>query len=183
MLDNILKNIDGKAKQEAEKILEKKQDNLLELEKGFKKDFDQKKKAELVLLEQHTEKEIEEAKQELKLVNSFKLGRAKKQAAIEVYQKAVEKIEAFDDHKFNQLIEQLFSGVPEVGAKGDIVAGARTANALKKIVGPEVVIKQELNEEGFVVKAKDLDIDVRISETLALNKEKTDPQIMEALSL
>ncbi len=181
MLDNILQNIEGKAKEEAEKILSTKQEKLLELEENFKQDFDQKKKTELVLLKQSTEKEVSEIEQELKLKNNFELGKAKKQATSDVYQKVVEKIGAFDDQKFKQLISQLFNEVSGGNAQGEIIAGVRTAGALRQIVGPDVVVKQELNEEGFVVRAKDLDIDVSISETVAGNKEKTDPQIIEVL--
>lgn len=180
MLDNILQNIEGKAKQEIEKALVTKQESLLALEQGFEQSFKEKKEAEMALLEQNTEKEIEEVKQEIKLANSFKLGRAKKKATREVYQKAVEKIVAFDDEKFTLVISKLFGKV-QGSASGEIVAGSRSAIALKKVADPDVVIKEGIKEEGFVIKTKDLDVDVRISQVLEQNKEITDPKIMEVL--
>lgn len=180
MLDKILQNIDRKAKEEAEKVLRIKEEQFLKLEESFKKDFQEKQKSGLLLLKQKTEKEIIEAKQELKLNNSFKLGKAKKEATYSVYQQAIEQIIAFDDKKFTQIIKRLFTEIPQ-GVVGEIVAGQRAFSVLKNLAGQKMVIKKGLDEEGFIMKTKDLDIDARISQSLVNNKEETDPKVIKIL--
>ena len=62
------------------------------------------------------------------------------------------------------------------------MAGPKTAAILKNILSLQVFkIKDTLQEEGFLLKGQDVDIDFRISQLLLGLKEKQNPEVVKLL--
>ncbi len=181
MLDNIFQAIDKRADEEIQKILQEKEKALLDLEKKHRASFQSRRESEKKFLKEQTEKEIEEFKQKKDLDINFKLQEEKQKTIKKVYEKAAKTISELKDRKFEGLIKKLARLLPEK-LNGEIRAGRRTASVLEKILAERnVLIKDDLKEEGFIVHSDTLEIDMRIPQLLKELEEKINPEVVKIL--
>jgi len=176
MLDNILKNIDVKAKKEVENILKEKEEKILALETEHKKNLSDKQLEKKGDVASRLKAELEEFRQEAQQDANFRLQDERNKIVEAVYSASQDKIAELSDSDFKKVIKGLLAFVPK-GFKGSISAGKRTAGLLKGAG----VVKSDLGEEGFILKGADVEIDLSISQVLKQNREKTDTEVVKIL--
>ncbi|NQU83053.1 MAG: hypothetical protein HQ539_03840 [Parcubacteria group bacterium] len=180
MLNNILKTIDDKAKQEIDTILKEKERMFLALEKEHQENIQsrhEEKKAELV---SKTRVEIEEFRQIEQQKFSFRLQEVRNKIVKDVYGSAEKAINELSDSEFKTVLKHLLNYLPE-GIEGEISAGGRTAKVLQSMFSLKCLVKSDLDEEGIVFRSKDMEVDLRISQVLKHNREATDPEVIKVL--
>ena len=111
---------------------------------------------------------------------SIKIQDEKNRLVKDVYEKAQKKIASLEDTDFKKLITHLAFFVPK-NKQGHIVAGEKTAKALKEIVGKEIKIENSLSEEGFIFKSSDVEIDLKISQVAFQLQEVVNPELIKIL--
>lgn len=176
MLDNILKNIDAKAKQTVENILKDTEEKILALEAKHKKNLSDKYAEKKSDLASKVHAEIEEFRQQTQQNAGFRLQDERNKIVEAVYRSSKDKIVELNDSDFKKIINGLLTFVPK-GFKGSISAGKRTARLLKEAG----TVKSDLEDEGFILKGADVEIDLSVSQVLKQNREKTDTEVIKIL--
>lgn len=180
MLDNILKAIDEKAKQEIDKLLKQKKEAIFALESEHQKALQEKQEREKSELVSKVKAEIEEFRQRKQQEASFRLQAERNKMVEAVYRLAEEKTAGLSDGDFKAVVKRLLEHLPE-GVEGEISAGKRTAAVLGKMFSLPCLVRHDLPEEGLVFRSRDMEIDLRISQVLKQNREKTDPEVIKIL--
>jgi len=181
MIEDILRAIDEKAQSEIDKIQEEQEGAILALNKDYNKERERNYQRAKEGLLQKNKREIMEAQKMLELQTRFTIQRAKCQILEEVYQAALLKIDKLDDKVFWRLVGQMVKALP-VGLAGQVKADKRTASILPSLLsGRQLTVKDDLSEDGFVVITPKLEIDLRFSQILNQNREKTDPEVLRIL--
>lgn len=181
MLENIFQIIDKKVEEEIKRIIKEKERVLLDLEKKHKEEYEQRKKTEKETFEKKIKEEIKEFKQKQELEVNFHVQRERNEVMKKVYEEVKEGLSSLPNEHFENLIKKMLSHIPQ-GLDGKIVAGRKTADVLRKILTrSDLVIKNDLKEEGFIFKSSALEIDVRFSQILVQLREKIDPEIIKIL--
>jgi len=177
MINEILKTIDEKA---TEEIDQKKEELILALEKEYDLSIKAKEQEQRSLALKKVAKEIEDFGKILQMKLNFKIQDEKNRLVKDVYEKAQKKIASLEDTDFKKLITHLAFFVPK-NKQGHIVAGEKTAKALKEIVGKEIKIENSLSEEGFIFKSSDVEIDLKISQVAFQLQEVVNPELIKIL--
>lgn len=181
MLKNIFQTIDKKVEEEIKRILGEKERVLLDLEKKYKEECEQRKKTEREAFKEKIQEELGEIKQKKELEINFQIQRERNRVMEKVYEGAKEELAHLPDEYFENLIKRMLNSIPQ-GLNGEIVAGRKTANALRRILGESnFVVRDDLEEEGFIFKSSTLEIDMRFSQVLSQLQEKTDPEVTKIL--
>jgi len=181
VLKNIFQIIDKKVEEEIKRILKEKEGVLLDLEKKHKEEYKQRGKIEKETFEKKIKEEIKGFKQKQELEVNFHVQKEKSKLMKKVYEEAKEGLARLPNEHFENLIKKMLSHIPQ-GLNGEIVAGKKTANVLKKMLTENgFVIKNDLKEEGFIFKSSALEIDMRFSQILGQLREKIDPEIIKIL--
>ncbi len=181
MLEAIFQGIDEKVKLEIDKIQEDQEEAILALGRDYDKEREQKYQKTKDTLLQKNERETTEAQKRLELRARFEIQRAKRQILEEAYQAALLKINKLDEDDFRKLVERIVKALP-FELTGKIKAGQRTAPILRALLaGRQLFVDDDLTEEGFLVITAGMEIDLRFSQILNQNREKTDPEILKVL--
>ncbi|MDD4990090.1 MAG: hypothetical protein PHW31_02160 [Candidatus Pacebacteria bacterium] len=180
MVDNILRAIDEKAEEQIAKILQEKEEAILTLQQQHNLAVKAKLKEQKEVALKEAAKEIEDFEKILQLKLNFKIQEGKNQLVKEAYEKAKEKITIIDGESFKKLIKHLAGYLPEK-KKGHIEAGEKTAKVLKGFLASEVAVESNLDEEGFIFKSHDVEIDLRISQIFLHFQETTNPELVKIL--
>lgn len=181
MIQEILKNIDQKKDQEIDKIRKEREEKILLLKEEAKRKIKERKKEIMAKLNEESLAEISEFLQKKNTEIDFVLQKEKNMIIGEVWEKVEEKISKMSDDSFAKIIIFLTKFIPE-NIEGEIQSSKRTAVVLKKhLKGLKLKIKDSLEEEGFLVKSKNLDLDFRILEVLKQMREKYNPEIIKIL--
>lgn len=180
MIDDILKTIDEKAEEEITKILQKKEEALLAMEKEYGLLIKSRQEEEKRLALKSTAKEIKDFEKALQLKLNFQIQQEKNNLVQEIYEKAQEGISNLDSAEFKKLLKHLVSYLPK-DKKGHIEAGEKTAKALKYLIGDGAKIENILKEEGFIFKSHDVEIDLRISQVASQLQETANPELIKIL--
>lgn len=180
MLDNILKTIDDKAKQEIAGINKEKAEAVLVLEKEHKENLANRNEEKKKELAQRIQAEIEEFKQQEQQEAGFGLQTTRNKTVEAVYSRAQKAVAELSDKEFGAVVKRLLSYLPE-GIEGEISAGKRTAATLNSMFSLKCSVKSDLDEEGIVFRSKDMEVDLRISQALKQNREETDPEVIKIL--
>lgn len=181
MLENILKTIDKKTKEEIAKILKDKETAILELENNYLQEIEKRKREEKNLIESQMKQGLEEFTKNQELGLNFKIQTEKNRILKNIYQKAQERIVNLGDNDYKSLIKKLVDYLPK-NKKGELIAGKKTAVFLKNILkSGDIVVRQDLEEEGFIFKSPEMEIDMRFSQMLEQNQEKTNPELVKIL--
>ena len=180
MINDILKTIDEKADQEIAEILQKQEESILALEKEYEVSIKAKANEERSLALKKVAKEIEDFEKVIQAKLNFKIQEEKNNLVKGVYEKAQEKICSLSHAEFVKVIKHLASYVPK-DKKGHILAGEKTAKFLKDFVDKEIKVEDSLKEEGFIFKAHDVEIDLRISQVASQLQETVNPELVKIL--
>ncbi len=180
MINDILKTIDEKATEEIEKILQKKEELILALEKEYDLSIKAKEQEQRSLALKKVAKEIEDFEKMLQIKLNFKIQDEKNRLVKDVYKKAQEKIASLEDVDFKKLITHLASFVPK-NKQGNIAAGEKTAKVLKGTIEREIKMEDTLDEEGFIFESSDVEIDLRISQVASQLQEVVNPELIKIL--
>ena len=181
MLEKILSSIEEKANEEIAQIVREKDKALLAMKEEFKqRGIDEKKIVEKNAQEKSISL-IEEFSQQKKMENDFAFQRAKNEAIDFAYKKASEEISKLSGKDFEVIIVNLRKDLP-LELKGKIKAGEKTKKILQSLSGfSGVEISGDLDEEGFVFRTNDLEIDARLSQIVEQSKDKTITQAINIL--
>ncbi|MDD5433063.1 MAG: hypothetical protein PHE77_00155 [Candidatus Pacebacteria bacterium] len=182
MVDNILKAVDKKAHEQVAKILQEKERAILALEEEYSFAIKAKENLQEELEQRRTVKEVEDFEKMLALRLNFKMQEEKNSIIKAVYQKAQENISNLNDAEFKKLIKHLISYVPK-NSKGRIEAGEKTAKVLHSFLNSEIKIEDGLQEEGFIFKSHDIEVDLRISQVLFQLQQTVNPELIKILFL
>lgn len=181
MLEALFRAIDKKAQLEIDKIQEEQEEAILALSKNYNKECEQKYYKAKDVLFQRIERETTEAQKKLELQNKFVIEQAKRQILEETYRTALLKIDKLNDDGFRKVVERMVKILP-AELIGQVKSGKRTAPILRSLLsGHRLAVKDDLSEEGFVVITPNLEIDLRFSQALNQNREKTDPEVFRIL--
>ena len=181
MLEKIFQAIDKKSSEEAARISKEKDEAILVLEQGYQKEADRKRGEAKSAFQKKIADDIEELAQRKKQELSFLLQAEKSKIIYGIYSAAMEEFSGISDDDFEKWAKALSVSLSALKG-GDILAGKRTAKALKKILhNRDFAIKEELDEEGFIFRSAVLEIDARLSQLLREQKERTEPQIAKIL--
>lgn len=181
MVQEIIKIIDEKIEREIEKINQEKEKKILELEKDYESKLKDLNNLNLQKFKKEMDSEAEGFLQQKKMELNFALEKEKNIIVNDIYKKAEEKILSQSAEGFEEMIKKLV-GFVKKDEKGEILAGPKTAAILKNILSLQVFkIKDTLQEEGFLLKGQDVDIDFRISQLLLGLKEKQNPEVVKLL--
>jgi len=181
MLEAIFQGIDEKVKLEIDKIQEEQEEAVLILSRDYDKEREQKYQKTKDTLLRRSEREMTEAQKKLELRGRFEIQRTKRQILEEVYQAALLKINKADEDDFRKSVEKIVEALP-IKLVGKAKAGKRTAPILRALLsGRQLTVDDDLAEEGFVVITANLEIDLRFSQILNQNREKTDPEALKIL--
>jgi len=179
MIQEILKNIDRKRDQEIEKINQEKEQSLLSLKEKAKKQIALKKQEALLALNKEKSRKVSEFLQEKNTEIDFVFQNEKNKIIQEVWDRVEEKINKMPNDSFEKIIDFLIKFIP-TNIEGEIKASGKTAKILKGSL-KNFEIKDNLKEEGFLVKTKNLDLDFRIKEVLKEMRENLNPKIIKIL--
>ena len=180
MINNILKTIDEKAEEEVAKILQKKEEALLVLEKEYSLLIKLRQEEQKSLALKAVAKEIEDFEKRLQVKLNFKIQEEKNGLVQEIYQKTKESISNLDSVDFKKFLKHLVSYLPK-DKKGHIEAGEKTTKALRGLVDDEIKIDSSLKEEGFIFVSRDVEIDLRISQVVFQLQEIANPELIKIL--
>lgn len=181
MMDHILKTIDKKAEEEIAKILKEKEETILRLEKEYSRRIEAKRKEQKEEAETMAKKEVEEFEKAKQVELNFQIQEKKNEIIKEVYEKARREIAEIGDGEMEKLISRLARLLP-ARAKGQIEADKKTAGFLKRIFSAnDARITPSLEEEGFVFKSEDVEIDMRFSQALSELREDANPGLVRML--
>lgn len=180
MLENILKTIDDKARQEIDSINKETADAVLALEKEHKENMVKRHEEKKGELASKTQAEIEEFRQQEQQKAGFLFQTARNKTVEAVYSSAEKAVIELSDSDFKAVVKHLLNYLPE-GIEGEISAGKRTAQIINSMFSLKCLVKSDLDEEGIVFKSKDMEVDLRISQVLKQNREETDPQVINLL--
>ncbi|OIO49127.1 hypothetical protein COZ78_02145 [bacterium (Candidatus Gribaldobacteria) CG_4_8_14_3_um_filter_42_11] len=180
MIDDILKAIDEKAEEQIAKILKEKEESFLALENDYDLATRKKQREQRDLALKRTTKEIEDFEKMLQIRLNFKMQEEKNRLIKEIYHEAEEKVTCLGETEFKKLIKYLASYLPH-GKKGHISAGEKTAKVLRSFVDSEIRVENDLNEEGFIFKSHDVEIDLRISQAFSQLREAVNPELIKIL--
>ena len=180
MLDNILKTIDNKAEQEIDSINKEKDECILALAMEHKKNLASRHEEKKNELASKIRAEIEEFRQTKQQEASFRFQAERNKVVEAVYSSSKDKVSELNDDDFKKVIKGLLSYIPK-GLEGELSCGKRTAGLLRQVSLVGVSVKDDLEEEGFMLCGKDVEIDLRISQMLKQNRETTDPQVINLL--
>lgn len=181
MLDKIFQSIDQKVKKEIENILQDKEEKILAMEKKHILQLEEKKQSERAAMEKKMGREVVEARKKFEQEFNFQSQTAKSQILERVYQSAAERFNLLNEAKLRTVIGKMVKVLP-CDNQAILKAGPKTAKILsEKFKGGPEKIKGDLKEEGFIFVSPTLEIDMRFSQVLQQNREKTDPEILEIL--
>lgn len=180
MLEQIFKSIDEKVASEIEIIKQDQAAKMAQLEEAYTVKLGVKKEKLLRDKEEQRALLLREAERQQEEDCSFKIQAFKRESLSAVYQEALKKLGALDQAPYRQIIKRLRQGLPQ-GMSGEIKASSKAASALKELADPNVAIKIDLAEEGFVFVSPILEIDMRFSQLIEQEREKTDPLILNFL--
>lgn len=180
MLQKILEAIEKKAEAEIEKILKQKEETLLDLEEQCQKEISERKTEFKELFQKKARQEIEEFKQAECLKAAFKQREEKNGFISKVYEGALQKVENLTEPDFNKVIKGLLCFLPKA-VEGEIIAGQRTANVLRRTLAEKIPVKEGLSEEGFLLRTSEMEMDLRISQILEVLKERIGPNLIKIL--
>jgi len=179
MVEDILKAVDEKAKEQINVIVQEKEKALFALEQYYGLAIKEKQKEQKDLAFNKIAKEIEDFEKNFQVKISFRTQEEKNNLIKEIYSEAQNKISNLGDPEFKKFIKQMLSHLPQ--KKGCIEAGKRTADILKGFVDKEIKVEASLLEEGFIFKSNDVEIDFRISQVLLGMEEKISPELIKML--
>lgn len=179
MIEEILKTIDQKKEAEIKKIESEKKTRISALKERASQVVIERKKKSLSLLEKENRSAIEEFSQEKNREIEFRLQEEKNIIINTVWEKVIEKIVNLEDKDFLSFINYLVNKVSKK-IEGNISAGPRTYPIIKNHFKNSKV-RNDLDQEGFLFKSKDLDLDFRIDEIIGSMKEKYNPEIIKIL--
>lgn len=179
MIDEILKTIDQKREIEIKRIGSEKETQILALKERAKKEIAEKKSEALLILNKEKANQISEFLQKEETELDFVFQKEKNKIVEEVWNQVEEKIKKMPDDSFEKIIDFLIKFIP-ANIEGEIKASERTAKILKGSL-KNFKIKDNLEEEGFLVKTKNLDLDFRIKEVLKEMREDLNPKIIKIL--
>lgn len=179
MIEEILKTIDQKKETEINKIEDEKEAQILALRGKAKKEIAKKKSEALLALNKEKSNQISEFLQKKETELDFILQEEKNKIIEEVWDQVEGKIKKMPDDSFEKIIKFLIKFIPN-NIEGEIKASERTAKILKRSL-KNFKIKDDLKEEGFLVKTKNLDLDFRIKEVLKQMREDLNPKIIKIL--
>lgn len=182
MVNDILKAIDEKAKEQIVKILQEKEAALLVLEKEYGLAIKAKQKEQNEQEQKMAAKEVEDFEKMLQTRLNFKVQEEKGNIVKEIYEKAQENIANLNEAEFKKLIKHLASYLPQ-NKKGHIEAGEETAKVLHGFVDNDIKVENSLKEEGFIFKSHDVEIDVRISQVFLQLQQTANPELIKMLFL
>ena len=177
MVQEILKNIENKALEEISKIEEEKEKTLSLLRKKYQEKLEKEKEINLQNFQEKTKSVAKDTLLQKKAELNFALLSEKNRIIEDVYKKAEKEIISLPDEEFKKWILKF---IPKK-SEGEIRAGKRTASILKKILDNK--IKDDLEEEGFLVITETVEVDFRIGEILKRLKEEQNPEIIKILCL
>lgn len=180
MIDTILKTIDNKARQEIDSIIKENKEAIFALESEHQKNLQDKREKEKKELRNRVQAEIEEFRQKEQQKADFRLQAERNKIVEAVYKAAKKIITELSTSDFKAVVKTLLNCLPE-GIEGEISAGKRTAEVLQGMFSLNCLVKGDLDEEGIIFKSKDIEVDLRISQVLKQNREKTDPEIIQIL--
>ncbi len=180
-MEKILKAIEEKAEEEIEKISQEKERVILELEKEYLKKTAEKQKEQKGQAESQIAKEIEEFEKSWQVKLNFKTQEEKNKIIEAVYEKARQKLSELGDAELKKIIKYLVDFLPK-HKKGLIEAGSKTAKILQDvIVDNDIKINSGLEEEGFVFKSQDVEVDMRLSQIIFQLQELANPELVKML--
>jgi len=179
MVQEILNNIDQKRDQEIEKLRVEKETQILALKEKAKNEVAQRKEEALAVLNKDKSDQVSEFLQKKETESDFLLQEEKNKTIEEVWDKVEKKIKEMPNEDFSKIINYLVKFVP-AGLEGEIKASEKTAKILKGSL-EGFKIEDDLGEEGFIIKSKNLDLDFRIKEVLRQMREKHNPEIIKIL--
>lgn len=169
MVQEILKNIEQKVKEQLLKIKEDKNRQLLALEEKYRKLQGDQKQRSLARFKQKIESEIQEFSQKRNLELEFAVLRKKNEIVQKLYKEAEKRID------IDKLVVSLF---PK-DIDGKIRAGKRTAEILKQVTDKEIT--DDLEEEGFLIIGENVDLDFRVSEILKQKEQEQKPELAKLI--
>ena len=180
MVNNILKTLEEKANKELGLILEEQEKALLGLKEDFQEKSERKKAKEKDALEKTLEKEVSALSQQLSFKYNFATQDQKAKGLDEVYQATKEKLSDLPEEAMEKFLKKIAQ--PLTDKEGVISAGKKTAPILKRVIkGEKIKVEDGLKEEGFLFKAKDIEIDLSFSSLVKELKEKIGPQLAKII--
>ena len=178
MIQEILKEIDLKKDQRITEIHKERDEKILVLKEGIKTKIAERSKQEAEALKKESDLLATEFSQKKDTEINFLVQGEKNKLINTVWERAKQKINELPDKEFAKVIESLVKSVPKM--EGDVSASKRAYPTVKKIL-KGMKVKDDLKEEGFVVKGKNLELNFRISEILQQMKEEHNPEIIKIL--
>lgn len=179
MINEILKTIDRKKEDEINKIESDRKARILALKEKAKEAMIKKKSEALLILNKKKSNQISEFLQKEETNLDFIFQKEKNKIIEEVWDRVEEKIKKMPDNSFEKIIDFLIKIIP-TNIEGEIKASERTAKILKRSL-KNFKIQDDLKEEGFWIKNKDLELDFRIKEVLKQMREDLNPEIIKIL--
>lgn len=181
MIQEILKKIDQKKDQEIDNISSQRKEKIAALKERAKKEVEERKEKILFNLDKEMLAEIAGFLQKKDTEVDFALQKEKNIIIEEVWEKVEERINKMPDESFSKIIIFLIKFIPK-DIEGEVLSSKKVAAILKKhLKRSNLKIKDNLKEEGFLIKSKNLDLDFRISEVLKQMKEEYNPKIIKIL--
>lgn len=179
MLDKILATINEKAEKEIAAVLREKEERIFQLEKKYAEMRREKKQQKRQQIVSELKEELRNFTQERILSSSFQVEKRKQEILENVYQAGKKKIEELPLEQLQNLILRMLKFLPE--KTGQIKAGPKTFEILKKKELEGLEISAGLEEEGFIFVSPSFELDMRLSSYINHLRDEIDPQISKIL--